>query len=401
MKLTKNLLAVILAIVAICNMVACSAVPSDEVPAEAEGDWAFAVNNVANAGVLTEQAYYYLSQRGVLTLADLKTGTGITLCSRTGCQHKTPDCEANLPLITKLFFWNGYLYYFEMSALDSYLYRRDATGAQEEKVCPISKKFVDEKKAVDITSFVVAGKYLYFVATVGDMVEDEYGVLSVKETIHYIGRIDLETGKEESILEEKLEKQYESLTLYGASSNSVLFCHMEGMDVSYGDPGWTDAMKQMQISTKLWNGKTGKITTLFEEKNEKSLAVKMVEDGKIYVVDPSNMNTYAYDLKTKEQSLLYQGYAWFWGGGYALRQDESTNEWHVYDLSDDKLLTYELEDQCLFVQQTSDKGVVVWQSDCGEDGSEIWFYYITYESLADGLQTSDMLFLFANRQGVF
>ena len=160
-------------------------------------------------------------------------------------------------------------------------------------------------------------------------------------------------------------------------------------------------MKQMQISTKLWNGKTGKITTLFEEKNEKSLAVKMVEDGKIYVVDPSNMNTYAYDLKTKEQSLLYQGYAWFWGGGYALRQDESTNEWHVYDLSDDKLLTYELEDQCLFVQQTSDKGVVVWQSDCGEDGSEIWFYYITYESLADGLQTSDMLFLFANRQGVF
>lgn len=398
MKNTMRLVAAILAVLLLCSLAACK-----EKQADAADNWVFASVSAGGTNTLTDQAYYYCTLSDKLMLADIKTGTSVVLCAKAGCQHKSEECEARMPMMANMFFWNEHLYYFQTNTQDSFLYRRNATGTGMETVCPIAEKHIDGKKVVQIERFAVAGKYLYFVAMVGDIVEDDYGVQSVQDILHYIGRIDLETGKEETVLEVKIEKQYESLILYGACSDGVVFGHMEGIDVEYGDPGFYDAVKQMQISLKRWDGKTGEVTTLFQENSEKCPGVQMIDKGKMFLTVPGDagVDTFVYDLNTKKQTFAFKSSAWYWGGGYALRLDESNNTWYLYDLNDGKLLPYELADQCVFVQQTSDKGVVVWQSDCGEDGSEIWFYYIAYESLADGLQKTDMLYLFANKQGVF
>ena len=215
----------------------------------------------------------------------------------------------------------------------------------------------------------------------------------------YIGRIDLETGKEETVLEEKIEKEYESLILYGACSNGVVFGHMEGIDAEYGDPGFYDAVNQMQISLKRWDGKTGKVTTLFQESSKKCPGIQMIDKGKMFMTVPgeAGVDTYIYDLNTQKQTFAFKGSAWHWGGGYALRPDDSNNTWHLYDLHNDKILSYELADQCLFPEQLSEQGVVVWM-DSETEETERSFYYIAYESLTDGLQKADMLFLFDGMQ---
>jgi hypothetical protein len=298
-------------------------------------------------------------------------------------------------MMSNMFFWNEHLYYFQLDTIDSFLYRRNATGTQMETVCPIAENYIDGQKVVQIDRFAVTGKYLYFVATIGEMVEDEYGTQSVQATLAYVGRIDLETGKEETILEEKIEKEYEALVLYGACSNSVVFAHMEGVDVEFGNPGFYDAVNQMQISLKCWDGKTGKVATLFQENSKKCPGIQMIDKGKMFMTVPGDagVDTYVYDLSTRKQTFAFKGSAWYWGGGYALCLDESNNTWHLYDLHNDKILTYELAEQCLFPEQMSDQGVVVWTNSESEE-TDCRFYYIAYESLADGLQKADMLYLF-------
>ena len=202
MKNTTRLVIAILAALLLCSLTACKEETIDTVD-----DWVFASASAGGTNTLTDQGYYYCTVSSTLMLADLKTGTSVVLCAKTGCQHKSEECEAQMPMMSNMFFWNEHLYYFQLDTIDSFLYRRNATGTEMETVCSIAEKYIDGQKVVQIDRFAVTGKYLYFAATIGEMVEDEYGAQSVQATLDYIGRIDLETGKEETILEEKIEKE--------------------------------------------------------------------------------------------------------------------------------------------------------------------------------------------------
>ena len=153
----------------------------------------------------------------------------------------------------------------------------------------------------------------------------------------------------------------------------------------------------MSVQIKHLDLTTGETTVLHTTTQSECKAVLDLENGKIIYNKPSNGIEHvisSYDLNTGKVETVYKGEfsSSYYGKGYWLRTkwlDAKTAEYHIYDMNTGKKLPYELEGN-FTVTNKSAYGLVMLDFVTGIRS------YVSLGSLADGLQESDLKFLYAN-----
>ena len=197
----------------LCSLAACGA--DKPVDGENHLDWVW-VRDYITTGAISESGYYYV-ENNILRYADFTVGANTVLCATAGCSHKDQSCDAYIPStsIRQLLYWNEQIYYFDL--FEPILYSRDATGLSLKKIATAASQYMEERKAIKIGSFVAAGGYLYYEVDISDKVVISEGVETTQLVMQSIGRINLTTGKDEIVYEEKIENPAdEKLTLCAA-----------------------------------------------------------------------------------------------------------------------------------------------------------------------------------------
>lgn len=360
-------------------------------------EWVWAYNQ---RGAFSDKGYYFLTSGGFLRFVDTTSGVSVCLCSKAGCQHdqepdhrKSESCEARLigaSMITPIFFWGNNLYYVLKDQYGSHVYRRDATGAGLETVATLGEKYIEDQRVVTVYAYAVADGFLYYSADVDGSVRAADGGNMVQWISNYLGRLDLQTGKEEILL----DKSDVYITLCAVKGNEALF-HTAGVpDTAYNDPNYRQLRLEMPATLQHWDGTNGQTRTLLESTVREFPPISIVDNDKAYysVALDDEYSVYAYDLHTGKQDTVSHDTLRYMGNGYALRLDSDSERWHLYDLNARKTLPYELNDKSLWLTTVSNTGFVVRYGTASSDTSGQQIYnYIKYASLADGLQEEDLM----------
>ncbi len=405
MKKTQKTVAILLAMLLISALSACQNDPPTG--PDDHSDWVWVQSDTY--GAFSDTGYYYVDDN-VLCYADIAVGESTVLCTKVGCSHSTQSCDGYISVLgmtIPMFFYDDHLYY--CPAREGVVYSRNATGAELKKVGNLAEKYTKNQQGVEIESCAVADGYLYYQAGISDSVMKD-GVTQVTKVMHAIGRINLTTGKDEVLVEEALDKSNEKLVLCAVRGNGILVNRWSGTDVNRSDPGFSDAVKEIPIILEHWNLETGEKTILFEKTRADCIGVNMVEDGKVYfsakfgqVTDSMRYDfniTYSYDLNTGKEELACPTYTRsHLGGKYVLCRDAETGEYQIYDMEKDQVLPCEVnEPGQLVVKNTFDRGFVVRIIEAEEGeityNPETVFYYVSHESLADGLQEADLQYIY-------
>lgn len=396
-----------LILVMIFSFAACNANPSESNnPVEKIGDkeWIW-VGQRNKQGCLSPDGYYYLHNSDkILCYADLIGKGNMALCTKVGCSHNSSDCEAYLVgfMTCPMFFWENHLYYVDEVSSQA-LYRRDATGLNLMEVGTIGKKYLEAKQFLKIESFAQAGDYIYYYAqTDGGETNDN----NTSSAERYIGRFHLSTGKDEVLVEQFTNKRGATLSLCAISQDGVLFFSSEGVDVAPEDDSFTEAYGQMSVSLNYWSEETGEITKLFTKTRSECSEIQLVWDGKVYYVTQGNVNSrgdqYTYDLNAgKEERICENTTLYHYGGGFALHRSNGDERYLVYNLKTGQVLPMELYG-CPRLCAHSDTGIVISKYVMEENTTNVKenvYCYVTYESLADGLQESDLTPLYTQKMG--
>lgn len=373
-----------------------------------DGGWVW-VDQRVQEGALTPHGYYYC-QVDILEYADLASGNSVVLCNQVACSHETEACDAymGVMLANRMLFSNDRLYYTQTDYNGTFLYSRDATGAALIKVGSFGSKYIEQEKSVDIDQMAVLDHYIYCKAAVNARVEG-----MVTHELEYISRMDLNTGKEDILVEEKLDNPGEHLWLVGVSNEGVLFSHPESTDIDRDSEKYMDAVRMAPHSLKLWNSETATVTTLFRKTVKEFSAVQMVYGGKVYckslsTAEEGSGGAYTYDLATGEELPFESMTLWHIGGGYAFRSIDDNGNYDIISLQDKKSLPNVLNDIADYgrgiARSYSQEGVVLrWngkelrkENESDSHGYRTEYYvYVTYASLADGLQEEDLVHIYS------
>ena len=404
----KRLLAILLILSILCIFSACG----ENANTGNNGDWVWALDY--REGALSEQCYYHLKGRGFLYCSDISNGECIILCSNVGCDHEDPEtCDGFLARRAdgEMFFWDDHLYYFADDGYGMYLYRRSATGTQEVKIAAIGEKYIKEKKTISAGKPILFQGYLYYMLSVSDSVfSEKLGMQTSLRVAESICRMDLDTGMEEVLYEEQIEFQNESVRLFAAGKEGVLFSHLAGLDMETSEPDYLEKSLQRSHSLMKWNEETRDVSTVFQKNVETCVGINMLYDGKVYyrvrkVVDGKSLMypTYSYDLATGKDELVCEVNLWHIGGGYAVcyYTDKSVG---LFDLQAKKELPYILEDpaqSATTLLAMTEKGCVInWPGRLKKENEEdrfgytpLYTAYISYSSLENGLQQDDVVIL--------
>ena len=398
MKNRYRIMTIILVLLLLGSLTACGAGPAAS--GDDHSDWA-GVRDSITYGTLTDTGFYYVDVYR-LSYFDFAANTSAVLCHKPGCLHEDNQCDAYLFGMSNrpMYFYNNRLYY-----VDSYeptLYSRNAIGMELTKIATLGTKYLEEQKVVQIRSGAIAGGYLYYEASVSAVTVDENGDNTRMVERDYIGRVNLSTGKDEILIEEVYDNQYEKLILCAARENGVLLSRLEGMeDMDSKDSAFVETAAKSPVTLEYWNGETGETTVLFRKTRRECIGIAKLFNGKVYFKISGSMQsedrgcTYSYDLNTgKEEKACpyYTNYQLC--GSYTLCYDAENKEM-LYDMATGKTLPCEL-DKSVYVYNVSNKGCVIGYSIYEEDGSrkERRFYYVTLDSLADGLQEADLQYIY-------
>ena len=402
MKTYKQILSLILAILMLAGLTACSR-------GTVTGDNSAWVNvwDFSTSSAISENGYYY-SVNGSIWFADLQSGTTIPLCSKASCKHDGDSiCEVNIDLINPVFFGGDSLYSIEIADFGTVLNRRDATGMGLMQVAKLGTKYTENEKVLTIKYFGYADGYLYYSAEVAGMVRnEETGVNEYVDEVQYISRVDLKTGKETYIIEDEVGAFYDEMVILAVQKDSVLFTHKNASDVRKEVENYRDILATDPLLVKCWNAGTGKITTVLETTYGDFTQEIGVDGGKIYHTSSVKKDdgtkrtaTSVYDLDTGKGKILYEGTSFYLGGRYALRTVSGTQEQYFHDLETGKELPVALSDGYARVQIISDKGAVIYFI-MDTKPQELRYYFVTREAMADGLQDEDLLYLYTKKNSV-
>ena len=414
MKRINQILATFLALLLLCGMVGCGGGSADFTQNSGgtgviagDQDWVPVVQR--REGVITDQGYYYVSNNNFIHFMDTQSGVVTALCSKAGCLHADEPnhrlhekCDAHISGAggrrTPLCVWNGSLYYLINEAYGPCLYRCDAAGNGQTMVSELGTKYTKDEKVVSDFKYAMADGFWYYYARVDSIVWDEEQFLWTNQTeLEYISRIDLATGEEKIIT----EVREDILDLCGARGDAVLFTVTEVSKAKQTDPS--------SITLHRWDEETGNITTVFQKSTDQCSRITRVENGKAYcgtTID-GKTSTYTYDLATGEEEIVFnKTIVNYLGGGYVLRREVDTQEWYVFQMSSEKVLPIELPEGTLSVSCTGNGGCILqWSVDLGGDtgkgysNSEHRECYVSYASLADGLQESDLMRIYTWENG--
>ncbi len=353
-------------------------------------------------GAFSDQGYYYMKD-GILSYLDISTGNTTVLCTKAGCPHKDEFCEAHTFSYLDYnaggtCFWNGSLYFVELTSEATNLVRCNATGTDRTVMGTLGAKYTQDKKQITTQNFALSENFWYYHAEVKGSVWDEKAQrFTTKRVLDYIGRIDLRTGKEEILVED----QENTLALYAAKNDAAVFSTHGIPDVDISDrENYREQLYKLPFIFKRWDGQTGQISTLFEKGSNGSagiqaLTLRGVYKDKLYysVSVDGNLNQYTYNLNTGEDALFAaQTNMFFWGGGYARCRDfVSGGDWYILELESGKKLPIDPEGNLLF-ECGSDRGCILQLSADPPDGGpkEHRVCYVPYTALTDGLQETDL-----------
>ena len=390
MKTVKRIFTCLLLFCLLCGLSACSK------RTDTGSDWVWAYNQ---RGAFSDKGYYFLAS-GFLRFVDTTSGVSVCLCSKAGCLHdqepdprKSESCEARLigsSMITPLFFCNDNLYYILRDQYGSHLYRRDATGANLETVATLGEKYIEDQRDVTVYAYAVADGFLYYSADVDGSVRTGDGGNMVQWISNYLGRLDLQTGKEEILL----DKSDVYITLCAVKGNEALF-HTAGIpDAAYDDPNYRRLRLEMPATLQHWDGTNGQVRTLLEKTVQEFPGVNIVDNDKLYYTSSleSASGVYTYDLHTNKLEAVQLDGLRHMGNGYALSWDADKEQWRLYDLNTKKELFNALNNEGFVVMTISNEGVVIKRTvEDHNAGDQQIYSYIKYASLADGLQEQDLM----------
>lgn len=390
MKTLKSIVASSLILFLLCGLSACGKQTTPNL------EWVWAYNQ---RGAFSDKGYYFLVS-GFLRFVDTTSGVSVCLCSKAGCQHdqepdqrKSESCEARLigaSMITPIFFWGNNLYYVLKDQYGSHVYRRDATGAELETVATLGEKYIEDQRVVTVYAYAVADGFLYYSADVDGSVRAADGGNMVQWISNYLGRLDLQTGKEEILL----EKSDVYITLCAVKGNEVLF-HTAGIpNVAYDDPNYRQLRLEMPATLQHWDGTNGQVRTLLEKTVQEFPGVNIVDNNKLYYTSSleSASGVYTYDLHTNKLEAVKLDRLRHMGNGYALRWDTDKEQWHLYNLNTKKELPNALNDKGFVVMTISNEGFAIKRTVEDDNASNQQIYsYVKYASLSDGLQEKDLM----------
>ena len=389
MKMTKKIVTLLLIAVVLLSLTACK-----EEQKNTHLDWVYIPSSAAT-GALTENGYYYWLN-GVLNYADLVTGTSAVLCQKPGCKHEHGlegaarcDAEMNSPI---MIFGNDTLYYVDRNTL----YSRNATGGELRELGTLAKILVEEGTSVDVIPLAVSNGYLYYEGEIKEIKQTGSGTSSTTAG-SCIGRFNIAQRKDELLVVLKQAKYKESVSIIAARENGILYKYDEGLDperdwTKTEAKEYTEALHKTTMQIKHLDLTTGETTELYTTTYGKCKTIHTLENGKIFY-DGGN-GTSSYDLNTGKAESVYKGEftSSYYGKGYWVRVkwlDAQTAERHIYDMNTGKTLPFEPSGNINVISRSA-YGMVIIDYKTGAHS------FISYDSLADGLQESDLKFLYAN-----
>ena len=390
MKMTRKIVALLLIGVLLLSLPACK-----EEPKNTHLDWLY-IPSSATMGTLSETGYYN-SLNGVLTYSDIATGTSVVLCQKAGCKHEhglegNDRCDAELST-PWMVFGNDTLYYVDRNTLFS----RNATGGEMRELGTLAKKLIEKGISVDVFPLAASNGYLYYEGTILESKQTASGGTSSTSSGSCIGRFNLAQRKDELLVVLEQAEYSEKVEVIAARENGILYLYQEGLDP---EQDWTkvdakkrlEAQKKMPVHIKHLNTATGETTVLFTTTYAECKTVHTLENGKIFY--GGGNGTSSYDLNTEKSESFYKGEfsSSYYGKGYWQRKkllDAQTAEYHIYDMNTGKTLPYELKGN-FTVTNKSANGMVMMDFVTGI------YSYVSFDSLADGLQESDLKPLYTN-----
>ena len=390
MKSAKKIIALLLFVVLLLSLAACK-----ENVQNTHLDWVYIPSSAAT-GALTEDGYYY-ARSSILNYADLATGTSVVLCQKPGCKHElglegAAKCDAEVR-VQFMIFGNDTLYYVDRGTL----YSRNATGGDLKELGTLAKELVEDGISVDVSPKVVSNGYLYYGGTIKEIKQTASGGTSSTSAGTCFGRFNLALRKDELLV----VRYGDGIKVIAVRENGLLYKDQEALDpeINWKDmkaKEYTEALYKTTVQIGHLDLTTGETTVLLTTTYSECKAVLDLENGKIIYNKPSNGDEgeiRSYDLNTGKVETVYKGEFSLshYGQGYWLGTkwlDAQTAERHIYDMNTGKTLPYELKGNFGVVNK-SEYGLVVLNSITGV------FSFLSYDSLADGLQEADLKYLYA------
>ena len=402
MKTTSRQLVLFLSVILCLSLLGCGK------QSVISGDW---VPAVLQDGCFSDTGYYFLSAEGLLHYTDLSSGTTVNLCPKVGCNHEDSEtCEGYLdPKGNTMYFWNDGLYYLGNDIYGTHLYRRNADGTALSKVLTLCEDYMEDLGQINISierTAAVDG-FLYYDASLS--VFSSNGSEQIGEDVaSVIRRIELRTGKEETLLEDKEN----NLQLLCARGDGVLYSSVKQLDLNdypTQEDHIAEAVKQT-YRTYQWSAETTQSTLVFEESiSECSPHYYQLGGNKIlysntaYENDVLTYTYYTYNLSTGAYTQMYHGLIDILLAGryrYSRASLQQRDQWVLEDLESGKQLPcIQFYDGNCYIRLkcASEKGAVLTRQ--SKDGGERIYFYIPTEALADGLQLEDCLDFYAENAG--
>lgn len=359
-------------------------------------DWVWASND---NGTFSDVGYYYLTSEGFLYFLDTENGLSVCLCGKVGCLHdkeedpfKREECEGKLSgagSITPVFYWDGGLFYVESDAYGTHLYRRNADGSGMTKVSTLGSQYTKEQKSVELFSFAIADGCLYYDAEVDSVVQDETGAGVVQRELCYIGRVNLQTGKDEILFSDA--NNY--LMLCAAASDAALILSKGQPDLPVDDPGYAEALLNESAELLFWNGTVGEPMEVFKKTIRQCANITLVADGYVFYKGSAKegIATYRYDLRTGAEEKISDSAIRHINSQYALRMDNA-GIWKVYELQAKAFLPNDFSGDSLSIGTVSEDGFILLRGIReGNSIKERIYCYVTFIALEDGLQEADLM----------
>lgn len=402
MKLRK-LLFILVSVLLLCGLTGCGGESGDPTgnSGSTENPGNTGVTGVVNAdqnwawadfyeGAFSDQGYYYLHNDSFLYFLDTTSGVVTALCAEAGCLHaeepnnrQWENCGAYMAWcsgrLTPMCFWNGNLFCVGM---DMSLYRSNATGIERLVMGTLGSVYTKELKTVSSMEHALSGSLWYYHGTVDSIVRDpETGRGLYQQELEYISRVDLATGKEEILIEDREN----NLTLCAANNNGVLFIAEKCVDLN--DPNYMELLNNRTAALKYWDSTTGEVTTLFQKV---STAVDMVMGAEVFcrTFAGGKVSSFTLNLNKGEEKTVFPGASIkHLGGGYGLRLVNGNSDGYLYNLQTGDRLPNELSGG-IWMKCAADRGCILREH---ATGTTSYYYYVPYAAFADGLQKEDAM----------
>ena len=387
MKAFVKIVSMLLVLLTVLSLCACTKKEEPE-----KNEWVSA--SVSREGAISDTGYYYLNNRNLLHYVDFESGTNVCLCSKAGCTHDGDGCEAEIPgnlgVLSTMFFWNGGIYFTSIDEYGRGLYRRNADGTGQSKVVTLCEKYMKEDSEIDVNAlgFTVAGNYVYYYTEIRAVVK-EGNVGTYQTVLGALLRVDLRTGKEEVVVENRDYQKNKRLSPIAVRNDSAIYAVTSYPDVEYGAENYDELLNQSPVQVLQWSAETGESKVLLEKTRKELGSTITCYGGNLYCRPDDNQ--YSIDLETGTlKKVVENGSLYEFNADFALLFDDTNGKRPIKNLKTGELLPNEYEGYWLQVKgYTDDMLILTYIVEYEDRSKDEYFTFISVESLADGLQKED------------